>query len=167
MDVRYINPFVAAIKRVFETMVKTQVNVGKPVLKDQVTFAPDVSGVIGFSGDAAGCVVLSFGLDVARQAVERFAGVSIDPSNPDFSDAIGELANMVAGNAKTQFEGMNISISLPSVIVGKDHTVSPSRHPPRIVIPCETGYGTLYVEIGMTLNKKPATANALAGAGAR
>ncbi|TWT44752.1 CheY-P phosphatase CheX [Phycisphaerae bacterium RAS1] len=167
MDVRYVNPFVSAIKRVFETMVHTPVTIGKPMLKDHVTFSPDVSGVIGFSGDAAGCVVLSFGLDVACRAVERFAGANIDPTNPDFSDAIGELANMVAGNAKTEFDGMNISISLPSVILGKDHTVSVSRNPPRIVIPCQTAYGTLYVEIGMTLIRKPATARPLATTGAR
>jgi len=165
MDVQYINPFVLAIKRVFETMVRTKVRVGKPFVKHDPCASADVSGVIGFSGDAAGCVVLSFPSAVAVQAASKFAGTSIDESHPDFADAIGELANMVAGNAKKEFHGMNVSISLPSVIIGKEHMVSTSRSAPRIVIPCETELGSMYVEVGMSV-EKPAAVRAAAAAGA-
>lgn len=153
MDVQYINPFVLSIKSVFETMVGVKVQVGKPELKNENTSSADVSGVIGFSGDAAGCVVLCFPMDVACKIASAFAGMDIDEHHPDFADAIGELANMVAGAAKKEFHGMNVSISLPSVITGKRHVVSQSRMFPHIVIPCETDLGPTYVEIGMTLGK--------------
>ncbi len=166
MDVQYINPFVLAIKRVFETMVHTKVRVGKPFVKHDPSASADVSGVIGFSGDAAGCVVLSFPSAVAVQTASKFAGMPIDESHPDFADAVGELANMVAGNAKKEFHGMNVSISLPSVIIGKEHMVSTSRAVPRIVIPCETDLGPVYVEVGMSVEKPAAAAPAAAGASA-
>ena len=70
-------------------------------------------------------------------------------------DAIGELANMVAGDAKKEFRGVNVSFSLPSVIIGKQHVVSTSRQAPRIVIPCETEFGPVYVEVGMTVEETP------------
>jgi len=156
MDVRFIKPFVVAIRRVFETMVHTKTSVGKPTVRTEATSVHDVSGVIGFSGDAVGCVVLSFPSEVACKVATAFAGEEIDEKHPDFADAIGELANMVAGNAKTEFSGMNISISLPSVVTGKNHTVSQSRQAPRIVIPCETDLGSVFIEVAMTVSKSAA-----------
>ena len=167
MDVKYINPFIQAIKKVFETMVHTQVKVGKPALKNDGTASADVSGIIGFSGDAAGCVVLSFPKEVAVKAVTKFAGMPIEANHPDFADAVGELANMVAGSAKAEFEGMKISISLPSVVMGQDHTVSSSRVYPRIVIPCQCDLGEIFVEVGMELNPAGKPKQQLANAGAQ
>lgn len=166
MDARYINPFVRSVCRTFETMCALKVTVGKPMLKTDDNPATDVSGVIGFSGDAAGSVVLHFNFDVASRIASKFAGTAITPDHADFSDAIGELANMVAGGAKSQFEGLDISISLPSVIVGKNHNVSASKSAPRLVIPCQTDAGQFHVEVGMVLGKSP-SGSALAGAGAK
>ncbi|MEK6799811.1 MAG: chemotaxis protein CheX [Planctomycetota bacterium] len=156
MDVRYINPFIHSIRNTFQTMCGFATNVEKPQLKHGNDPASDVSGVIGFSGDAAGSVVLHFSFEVASKVASAFAKITIDPQHPDFADALGELANMVAGGAKAQFEGLRISISLPNVIVGKNHSVSCSKTTPRIVIPCNTECGTFYVEVGMVL-ARPAT----------
>lgn len=153
MDVRFINPFISSIKAVFRTMVNTEVTVGKPYVHNESAATADVSGVIGFSGDASGCVVLSFPKEVACKAASAFAGIDIDEAHPDFADAVGELANMIAGNAKKDFAGMSVSISLPSVIVGKEHVVSQSRLCPRLIIPCETGLGTFQVEVAMIVEK--------------
>lgn len=153
MDVRYINPFIRAIKNVFSTMLKIEVNVQKPHVKTDGRASADVSGVIGFTGDATGCVVLSFPKDVACKAASTFAGMQITLESPDLVDAIGELANMVAGNAKKDFEGVRISISLPSVIIGEDHIVGQSRMVPRLVIPCASPLGDFYVEVAMMVDK--------------
>lgn len=153
MDVRYINPFIRAIKNVFTTMLKVDVNVQKPHIKTDGRTGADVSGVIGFTGDATGCVVLSFPKDVACKVASTFAGVAITLESPDLVDAIGELANMVAGNAKKDFEGVRISISLPSVIIGENHVVGQSRMVPRLVIPCASELGSFHVEVAMKVDK--------------
>ncbi len=168
MDVRYINPFVKSICNVFDTMCGLQVTVGKPGMKTDHLPLTDVSSVIGFSGDAAGSVVLDFSFDIASKIASTFAGTEITPEHPDFADALGELTNMIAGGAKCQFEGLNISISLPNVIVGHNHNVSASKVAPRIVIPCTTNVGTFHVEVGMVLaNKQPAAGVQTAVAGAK
>ena len=153
MDVQYINPFVMAVKRVFETTLRTKVQIGKAFVKHDPSASADVSGVIGLSGDVVGCVVLSLPSAVAAKAASEFAGTGIDENHPDFADAIGELANMVVGSAKKEFQGVDVSFSLPSVITGKQHMVSTPRQTPRIVIPCETQFGPVYVEVGMTGEK--------------
>jgi chemotaxis protein CheX len=168
MDVRFINPFIQSVKRVFETMVHVKMTVGKPYLKNDAK-AADVSGIIGFSGDAAGAVVISFANEVACKAASSFAGIAIDENHADFADAIGELANMVAGNAKKEFTDLNIKISLPSVVIGEKFVVSNSKLTPRIVIPCNCELGDVNVEVAMEFvnsGDQAASANQPATAGA-
>lgn len=155
MDVRYINPFMDSICNTFETMCRLKVKVGKPAVKTNYGHGYDVSGVIGFSGDAAGTVALLFNFVSASKIASAFAGIEITPEHPDFGDALGELANMVAGGAKSKFEGLNICISLPNVIVGEHHNISISKNTPRILIPCTTEVGDFAVEIGMVLHTAP------------
>jgi len=158
MDVRFINPFISAVRNVFNTMVQTDVSVGKPSLKTGDMESADVSGVIGLSGDVTGAVVLSFPKLVACKLASAFAGMELDTGHEDFADAIGELANMVAGNAKKDFAGLSVSISLPSVVVGAGHQISQSKTSPQLVIPCQTPLGPFDVEVAMVVAKKPAEA---------
>ena len=158
MDVKFINAFVAAITNVFQTMASTKVKVGKPQLKQVDLVSAEVSGIIGLSGDVQGCVVLSFPGNVACKLASAFAGTELTLTHPDFTDAVGELANMVAGNAKKDFPNCAVSISLPSVIIGSGHKVSQSKASPFLIIPCETDAGAFNVEVALTTSKKPAQA---------
>ncbi len=105
-------------------------------------------------------MVLSFTQDVAVKAASTFAGAAVEMHSEDFADAIGELANMVAGGAKSEFHGLNVNISLPSVVIGEGHEVSRSGVYPRLVIPCTCPFGTFVVGVSMKV-QKPALAGAL------
>ena len=160
MDVKFINAFVSSIQNVFMTMLNTKVNVGKPMLKQADLISAEVSGIIGLSGGVQGSVVLSFEKDPACRIASTFAGTDMTLESADFADAIGELVNMVAGNAKKDFTGYDASISLPSVIIGKGHKVSQSKVWPFLVIPCETPIGDFNVEVALITNKTPAAVGA-------
>lgn len=167
MDVRFINPFIASTKTVFKTMVATDIAIGKPlIIKANEEQHADVSAVIGMSGDAVGCVVLSLPMETACNLASKFAGVPLTQAHPDFGDALGELANMVAGQAKAKFEGLNVSISLPSVIVGDNHVVSQSRAKPRLALPCQCDLGGFTVEVVLVADKGAARAAAPVAVGA-
>jgi len=168
MDVRYINPFIAAIKNVFSTMVQTEINVGKPyIVQAKQEPSSDVSSIIGLSGDAVGCVVLSLPMNTACNAASKFAGIELSKEHPDFTDALGELANMVAGHAKSKLEGLCVSISLPSVIIGSDHVGSQAKNKPRLLLPCDSDLGTFHVEVAMVVERKESSpAPVAAGASA-
>ncbi len=167
MDVRYVNPFIKSICNTLEMMCSQKTTVGRPALKTpECMSGSDVSSIIGFSGDAAGSVVLHFSFDTASKLASSFAGIDITPDHADFADALGELANMVAGGAKAQFEGLDVSISLPNVVVGKNHNVSASKTSPRIIIPCSCESGNFEVEVGMEIKKPTGVAAAGAASGA-
>ncbi len=164
MDVKFINPFVQAIGNVFRTMVQTEVAIGRPYLKAAPAASVDVSAIIGLSGDVTGSVVLSFEQGAAATIASKFAGVDINPSHADFADALGELANIVAGNAKKDFHGYEVNISLPSVIIGEGHTVSTSHVAPQLVIPCECPLGNFAVEVSVETEQERIAQSLMAGA---
>ena len=163
MVVRYINPFLRSICNTFETMCSLPVTLRKPELKTNNALRTDVAGIIGFSGDAVGTVVLNFSYDTASKIATRFAGTElteITPDHEDFAHAIGELAHMVAAGAQSRFPGLDIAISLPNVIVGAHYNVAASTASPRVVIPCDTDAGSFFVEVGMVVAEEPAPVGA-------
>ncbi len=149
--------FVDSIQEVLRTMTGMSVEIGPPTLKKNPTPSYDVSGIIGLSGEFVGSMVLSFQQSTAQAIVNAFAGMAIAPDSADFPDAVGELANMIAGSAKTRFGGGTF-ISVPSIILGSGHTVARLNGVPCIVIPCHIAAGDFAVEV----NIKPQFAAPLA-----
>ena len=145
---RLIVPFVNSVRQVFATMVQVPTTVERPTVKGSPAPSYDVSSIIGFSGEVVGSVVLSFQLSAAAKVVESFAGVAMEPNSPDFADAIGELANMVAGAAKKDL-GATASISTPSVVMGAGHVIARLSDVPCVVIPVKTPVGDFAVEVSI------------------
>ena len=139
--------FVRSIQDVLGTMAATKVAVGKPYRKLDPTATHDVSGIIGFSGDFVGSMVLTFQMSTALAIVKSFAGMDVRPESPDFGDAVGELANMIAGSAKKHFGGTQITI--PSVVIGTGHIIARLQHVPCILVPCESSAGKFAVEVNV------------------
>jgi len=158
MDVRFINPFMASIKNVFATMLETEILISKPCLLANGEFNADVSAIIGLSGDAVGSVALCLPMNTAVAIASKFVGAELSRDHDDFADALGELANMVAGGAKAKLEGLNVSISLPSVIAGHDLQMLQSKSTPRLSLPCDSQLGRFSTDVVMTVKRQPATA---------
>jgi chemotaxis protein CheX len=148
MDAKYINPFLVAIKDIFDTMIDLPVTIGKPFIKKDKIPSYEVSSIIGLSGPVIGCVAISFSEQIALQLAGALLEEEFVEIDDDCTDAIGEIANMIAGNAKSAFPVDNASISVPSVIIGK-HSVSYPSGIPVISIPCESGGGSLSVDVAL------------------
>lgn len=139
--------FANSVRTVLATMLGgTQATFGKPAIKSVPEASYDISAIIGFTGEIVGSMVVSFRQDAAAKLVEKFAGMALEPGTPDFADAVGELANMFAGNAKKDL-GANASISCPNVIVGKGHTIARLQDVPCVIIPVQTPLGEFAVEV--------------------
>jgi chemotaxis protein CheX len=151
MSVKLIMPFVNSTINVFTTMTKIKPEISAPHLKEDAHMTYDVSGIIGFSGEIVGSVVVSFQLATAQSLVNALVGMEVDPQSLDFTDAIGELANMIAGNAKKDL-GLMASIGVSNVLIGHGHTIGRLSAVPCVVIPCHTSAGDFAVEV----NIKPA-----------
>lgn len=167
MDPNFITPFIASIQNVCSTMMQLPVTIGEPRVKEGPGTSYDVSGIIGMSGDITGAIVLSFPKATAVRMVQLFTGSELQPGNPDFADAIGELTNMISGNAKGMMGKKRVQISCPSVVVGAGHMVTRPRDVPCIAIPCTTDCGELIIEVCIQETSKPDGATAAAPAAAK
>jgi chemotaxis protein CheX len=161
MRAEYINPFIEATVGVFKTMLSCDVSRTGLTLND--TFCPqfDITGIIGLSGKAHGDVVISFQRDVALCATEALLGTKYREINADVVDTVGELTNMIAGNAKTGLAELEMSLALPTVIVGKNHSIRfPSKVKP-LSLPFESEWGNFNIEVGLI--ETPVDAHAVLG----
>jgi chemotaxis protein CheX len=155
MKAEYINPFIASMISVFDTMLGSALTRGAPYLKKSVQPDYEVGGVIGLTGRARGVVVLSFCREAALSATEVMLGERPAEINSDVTDAVGELANMVAGSAKAQLGHLNLSISLPTIIVGKWHSIQFPKHTVPICIPFECPWGPVAATVGLVEQSLP------------
>jgi chemotaxis protein CheX len=149
MHAEYFNPFVSATAEVFRTMLGLELTRGPLRLKDNCAPSFEVSGMIGITGSIHGMVVVSLSRPAAMRATEALLGMQPSSLDGDVTDAVGELANMIAGGAKMRFNRCDLSIGLPTVVCGKNHVISfPSQSTP-ISLPFESDIGPICVEIGL------------------
>ena len=148
IDPSLVVAFMKSVKNVLSTMANLESTLGKPTIKTEDKPAHDVSGIVGFSGEVTGNVVITFSEEASMKVVESFVGMPMEFASEDFADAIGELCNMIAGNAKKDF-GVDASIGIPSVIIGKNHTVARLRDVPCVAIPCKCDAGEFSVEVNI------------------
>lgn len=150
VDVELINHFVTATASVFRTMLGAEVNRGNLSVKEGSNPPHEVSGVIGLTGDTAGTMLLSLGRDTAISVCEAMLGSRPESLDGDVVDAVGEVANMIAGNAKALLADSTTRLSLPNVVIGKNHVIGFPSDTVTIHIPLTTSLGPACIEIGMS-----------------
>jgi len=123
VQVEYINPFIKSLGNIFTTMLQCKLTRGEIGLNHERVPLHSISGVIGLTGRAKGTVVLSLSEEVALKAASTLLMAEATELDEEVVDAVGELTNMLAGGAKAELEQYHLSISLPTVILGKDHDV--------------------------------------------
>jgi len=128
---------------VLKTMAHTQVHSGKPYLKKDRIARGDVSGLIGLTGDVSGTISVSFSEKSILAIVTRMFGEEVTALNEEIGDAVGEIANMISGQARQVLEemGLPLQAAIPSVIMGKGHQICHITAHPVIAIPFETDNG--------------------------
>jgi chemotaxis protein CheX len=120
MDVKFINPFVMAAQTVFKTMLSIETNMGKPILKDVRATSGDVTGIMGLVGDRKGTIAISFREAGAIFVFKTLTGDECSKIGPEVVDSIGEVTNIISGQARKEFEkaGINLKAAIPMVVVG-------------------------------------------------
>ena len=124
MDDTSLTPFVNALRRVFDIAFQMNVVTTQGAGEPGAAIAPDVSAGIMLGGALQATLLLEFSLPTAQRVVSLFAGLDVhEQDESDIRDAIGEIACMVAGNAKAHFGAADLPSSIPAVTMGKGRHV--------------------------------------------
>ena len=122
---QYIQPFIDVCKNVFKDFVGMELEAQVPFFMEKDAQTDwDISGVIGFTGEARGAVVISMKQEMAIRVTTALTGAEYTTVDNDVVDAVGELINIIAGNVKQGLEdAFRLVISLPTIVRGKDHSL--------------------------------------------
>lgn len=149
MDVAYINPFIRATVKVFRVMLGCELATPELRWKRDRQPAQEVSGIIEITGPVSGIVVLGISRSAAIRVTETLLGEQVDQINELVRDAVGELTNMIAGNAKAELDGSRLRVGLPWVIVGRHHTLPIQRGATSFDIVFDSDLGPVTVEVSL------------------
>jgi chemotaxis protein CheX len=153
IDIDYINPVIAGLEEVFKTMLNCKIErTGLGLMENNQALYP-VSGIIGVSGKGVGTVVLSMQEKVAIKAAEVMLMMDdLKEVDDDVLDAVGELTNMVCGDAKAKLAQYQLSISLPNILCGDNCRLHFPQNSSPISIPFKCEWGALALQIGFTFH---------------
>ncbi len=151
MEVKYINPFLTATSNVLKTMAFIDLIPGKPTLKKDAVVVGDISGIIGLTGEVRGSLSVTFSLTLIKEIMSNMLGETINEITEDVKDAVGEMTNMICGDARRalQQEGLKLSAAIPTIVSGKNHTIKHAVKGPIIVIPFKSGSGQVVIEVSL------------------
>lgn len=81
-----------------------------------------VFATVGMAGRCTGSGTIAMNEALACKLAGTFMMSEYTSVNGDVLDAIGEMANMVVGNVKTELEGLmgSIGLSIPTVVYGRN-----------------------------------------------
>ena len=118
MKQEYVNAFLAPARMVWEKELGTSLDLeGAEAVSHQYT-TEDVTAVIGVSGSLKGNVLYGFAGGTAQAVASNMIGEPQDGLSDIGLSALGEIANMITGNAATQLAaaGYLCDISPPVLI---------------------------------------------------
>lgn len=127
INAEYINPFLEAASAVFKQIIGVELRRGKLSIKEYPDPSHDVAIIIGITGAVTGEVVYSMGYNMVYKIASILApGLSENDVKTEYKDIVGELANMITGNAMNLFaySGKRVEMTTPTVIDGKNFTIT-------------------------------------------
>lgn len=157
MDVTLVNPFIEATLHVLSSIAFIDATAGKPYLKKDTLAVGDISGVVGLSGEARGTLAVSFSKGSILYIVSKMFGEPVKELNEEVADAVGEILNIVSGQARQKLETMGrlLKGAIPTVITGPSHSIMHITKEPVIAIPFDISYGHFTIEV--CIEDKPKT----------
>ena len=149
MKAQYINPFLAASLNLFREYLGVECRNGTPFLNKEPQSLFEVSGIIGLAGETTGAIVLSFKRDTAIGMASKLANMQFSMLGNEVIDGVGEMVNIIAGNAKKDLLEFRIVISLPGVIIGNQYKIKWPEGVPVITIPFQSELGDFTVNVSL------------------
>ncbi len=130
MPQELVATLVDATRDVFATMVFKDVTAADPPHPVSGTAwphaGPRVVATVSFTGYRCGCVSIYSTLEAANAIAGGMLGIEPASVNGQMADAIGEIANMVAGTLRTRMTATEPAwhIGIPTVTIGSDFSTT-------------------------------------------
>jgi chemotaxis protein CheX len=145
---------IAAAKEIFSTMVMIDIEDCFPLTESVTKFHCSITSMVGLVGTYTGILSIHCPQSLAMKMTSNMLGMDVEDVGDDVNDALGELANMLGGHVKMVLSkgGLDINISIPTVIAGEDYTINSMSESDCVVVPFITE-GERFL-VGLKLRKE-------------
>ncbi len=113
------------IREIFFTMVGVEIAPAQTAAT-LTSFNDCVTGMVGLAGSYNGMLIITTPQKLAMTFTSQMLGMEVTECDKDVHDALGEIANMIAGSFKHHFvtNGHEAQLSTPSVISGERYVMT-------------------------------------------
>ncbi|WP_313758649.1 chemotaxis protein CheX [Tissierella sp.] len=148
MKAEYVNSFYKATQDVFRLMLDTDVERGNLQIVEDMVCSREANIILGVTGDLKGTILFSFTKDMTLEMVKIMSGMEMDEIDNFVSSALGEVANIVGGNAVTNLTNHNYicDIAPPQIIIGEYKSISMANKK-ALLMPLKTPIGEFDINI--------------------
>ena len=135
-----------AIEKCLESILSKKPNRSEPVETD--ANEARIASVIGFVGETKWSMTYTLPESVATPLMKKLFGMEIPFDSADMADAVGEFANVIAGEVVLQLEKRKLlgRMSLPTVTRGTGVEVVSNRAAEKFAISYQLPMGQLSVQ---------------------
>ena len=140
-------PISKATGDAFKLLLDLDVSTGEPEALETVVASDNrVNIAIDVTGDLKGEILYRFPKETALGMVKIMCGMEFDEVDDFVTSAMGEIANIISGNAMTGFSEQNLvcDIQPPHVMVGACAPLEPS---PVLSADVHTGIGDVELDV--------------------
>lgn len=147
-----------AAEEVFETMILKPLVRLPPGGGDHSSRGSGVEASVAFAGHRRGIVSIHTSIDAARDIAGAMLGMPAESVNGEMPDAMGEVANMVAGTFRNKLAASEppSNIAVPTVTMGSDFTTRYCHAVRRAECPFEMDGRRIAVEL-ILIGEEPAS----------
>lgn len=155
MKAEYINSFYKAIQDVFKLMLDLEVKKGDLKVVEDMVSSREANVLLGITGDLQGSVLFGFTGKMALEMVKIMSGMEMKEIDNFVSSALGEVANIVGGNATINLVSHNCAcdITPPQVFIGEYKSMSMANKR-ALQIPFTTDIGDFDVNVFLADNHR-------------
>lgn len=118
------NDIYGAVHEIFQSMLGVEPVLHAVVRTDQALKNAGVAAIVGYAGEHEGTVIFTCGKPLAASFAElMLMEEGLDPDGEEVDDAMGEIANMIAGQVKNLVceKGNEVQLSMPVIIHDGDY----------------------------------------------
>ena len=148
MKAECVNPFLQALQDVFKLMLDVDISRENVNGANDITSEKQVVVEIKLIGDITGSVLFSFPQSTTLEIVKIMSGMEFDKIDGFVTSALGEMSNIISGNAVTHLSKANYQCDiLPPRIEITD--CNSGNCQPALTVPLHTVVGDMRVNFRM------------------
>lgn len=149
VDVRVVNAVIGSTSKVLNQFGVQNLAMGKATAKSpHAPLLGEVSSVVEVKSQSfQGFICISFDKGSFLEVVSSMLMEEQTEINSENQDAVGEINNIVFGNAKAEITSFGVELTVPKVLMGTNNTIECPHGSAGMIIPFTTAKGNFYIVV--------------------